>query len=70
MGSDSRSRHHLKYKYPLWNQRLAALVCSGLYFGWLLLFTPNYGMRSGLSPDRVLAVAKVFRFQVWAADGI
>jgi len=31
-------------------------VCSGLYFCWFLLFTPDYGMRSGLGPDQVLAV--------------
>jgi hypothetical protein len=32
MGFDSPSRHHLKCQYPMWNQRLAALV-SALCFG-------------------------------------
>src|SRR5882757_562566 len=27
-GFDSPSRHHLKYQYPLWNHRLAALVSA------------------------------------------
>jgi hypothetical protein len=31
-GFDPPSRHHLKYQYPLWNQRLAVLV-RGLCFG-------------------------------------
>src|ERR1700678_2209456 len=31
-GFDSPSRHHQKYQYPLWNQKLAALV-SALYLG-------------------------------------
>ncbi len=80
-GFDSPSRHHLKYQYPMWNHRLAALVsalcfacfrvdpalryefrysahplsfqylgsaCGGLDFCRLSLFTPDYGMRSGL----------------------
>jgi hypothetical protein len=33
-GFDSPSRHHQKYQYPLWNQKVAALV-SALYLGWL-----------------------------------
>ncbi len=36
------------------------LAAAGLYFCWFLLFTPDYGMRSGLGSDQVLAVARVF----------
>jgi hypothetical protein len=34
------------------------LAAAGLYFCWFLLFTPDYGMRSGLGSDQVLAVAR------------
>jgi hypothetical protein len=36
------------------------LAAAGLYFCWFLLFTPDYGMRSGLGSDQVLAVARIF----------
>jgi hypothetical protein len=43
-----RSKARVRYSaHPLSLQYFGS-VCGGLYFWWLSLFTPDYGMRSGL----------------------
>ena len=45
---DPALTYELRYSaHPLYLQYLG-FVCSGLYFCWFLLFTLDYGMRSGL----------------------
>ena len=63
------SRYEIRYgAHPFYFQHLG-FVCSGLHSCWFLLFTPDYGMRSGFGSDQVFAVAKVFTALFLRSDG-